>query len=169
MAMFATSATGWHQLRKLQIWPPPDQRSSCSYNANIKNQQGAFWDFHSAPPMATVIDPNLFFMINATHAIKHSQRHNGPRVLSLKLELSLKLKWIQIQFSQKDNSSYRLNTLGPLCLRQCFQLFLDLFSTFSQLILNFFSTFSTFQVASLALVAPFEFISNLATRWHYLH
>ena len=52
--------------------------------------------------------------------IKHCQRHNGPRVLSLKHELSLKLKWIQIQFSQKDDSSYRLNTLGPLCLWQCF-------------------------------------------------
>ena len=50
---------------------------------------------------------------------KHCQRHNGPRVLSLKLELSLKLKWIQIQFSQKGNSGYRLNTLGPLCLWQC--------------------------------------------------
>ena len=50
---------------------------------------------------------------------KHCQRHNGPRVLSLKLEWSLKLKWIQIQFSQKGNSSYRLNTLGALCLWQC--------------------------------------------------
>ena len=29
---------------------------------------------------------------------------------------------IQIQFSQKGNSSYRLNTLGPLCLWQCFSL-----------------------------------------------
>ena len=46
--------------------------------------------------------------------------HNGPRVFSLKLKLSQKLKWIQIQFSQKYNSSYRLNTLGPLCLWQCF-------------------------------------------------
>ena len=50
---------------------------------------------------------------------KHCQRHNGPRVLSLKLEWSLKLKWIQIHFSQKGNSSYRLNTLGALCLWQC--------------------------------------------------
>ena len=37
---------------------------------------------------------------------KHCQRHNGPRALSLKLELTLKLKSVQIQFSPKDNSSY---------------------------------------------------------------
>ena len=29
-------------------------------------------------------------------------------------------KWFQIDFSQKHDSSYRLNTLGPLCLWQCF-------------------------------------------------
>ena len=28
-------------------------------------------------------------------------------------------KWFQIDFSQKHDSSYRLNTLGPLCLWQC--------------------------------------------------
>ena len=47
---------------------------------------------------------------------KHCQRHNGPRVLSLKLEFSLQLNWLQIQFSWQDNSSHRLNTLGPLFL-----------------------------------------------------
>ena len=54
---------------------------------------------------------------------KHCQRYNGPRLLSLKPELSLQLKWIQIQFRRKDNSSYRLNTLGLLCLWQCFSWF----------------------------------------------
>ena len=72
---------------------------------------------------------------------KHCQMHNRPRVLSLKLELSLQLKGVQSQFSLKDNSSFRLNTLGPLCLWQCL----------------------TCQVASLALVLI------LATRWRYLN
>ena len=54
------------------------------------------------------------------NVMKHCQRHNGPRAFSLKLELSLQLKQVQIQFSPKDISSYRLNTLGPLCLWQCF-------------------------------------------------
>ena len=45
---------------------------------------------------------------------KHCQRHNGSRVLSLWLELSFQLNWICIQFR------CRLNTLGPLCLWQCF-------------------------------------------------
>ena len=35
-------------------------------------------------------------------------------------ELIQVLKWIQIQYSWKDNSSYKLYTLGPLCLWQCF-------------------------------------------------
>ena len=51
---------------------------------------------------------------------KHCQRHSGPRVLSLWLELSFLLNWICIHFSFKDHSSFRLNTLGPLCLWQCF-------------------------------------------------
>ena len=50
---------------------------------------------------------------------KHGQRHNRPRVLSLWLELSFQLNWICIQFSCRLNSSFRLNTLGPLCLWQC--------------------------------------------------
>ena len=33
----------------------------------------------------------------------------------------VKLKLFQINFSQKHDSSYRLNTLGPLCLWQCFK------------------------------------------------
>ena len=37
-----------------------------------------------------------------------------------KFELIQVLKWIQIQYSWKDNSSYKLYTLGPLCLWQCF-------------------------------------------------
>ena len=51
---------------------------------------------------------------------KHCQRHNGPRVLSLWLELSFQLNWICNQLSCRLNSSFRLNTLGPLCLWQCF-------------------------------------------------
>ena len=51
---------------------------------------------------------------------KHCQRHNRPRELSLWLELSFQLNWICIQFSCRLNSSFRLNTLGPLCLWQCF-------------------------------------------------
>ena len=52
----------------------------------------------------------------------HWQRvHNRARVLSLELEFSVQLKWIQIQYGQKDNSSYKLNTLRPLCLWQCIQ------------------------------------------------
>ena len=38
-----------------------------------------------------------------------------------KFELIQVLKWIQIQYSWKDNSSYKLYTLGPLCLWQCLQ------------------------------------------------
>ena len=30
------------------------------------------------------------------------------------------LEWLQIDFSQNHDSSYILNTLGPLCLWQCF-------------------------------------------------
>ena len=51
---------------------------------------------------------------------KHCQRHNGPRVLSLYFELPFRLNWICIHFSFRDDSSFRLNTLGPLCLWQCF-------------------------------------------------
>ena len=40
---------------------------------------------------------------------KHCQRHNGPKVLSLKLELSFWLNWICLHFSFRDNSSFRLN------------------------------------------------------------
>ena len=40
-----------------------------------------------------------------------------------KFELIQVLKWIQIQYSWKDNSSYKLYTLGPLCLWQCFEYF----------------------------------------------
>ena len=38
-----------------------------------------------------------------------------------KFELIQVLKLIQIQYSWKDNSSYKLYTLGPLCLWQCFK------------------------------------------------
>ena len=38
------------------------------------------------------------YMKNGCVTPKHCQRHNGPRVLSLKLELSLQLEWIQILF-----------------------------------------------------------------------
>ena len=48
--------------------------------------------------------------------INHCQRHYEHRVLSLYL---VWLNWICIQFSCRDNSSFRLNTLGPLCLWQC--------------------------------------------------
>ena len=51
---------------------------------------------------------------------KHCQRYNGLRPLSLKLELSLQLKLMQLKFSLKDRLSYRLNALGPLCLWHCF-------------------------------------------------
>ena len=37
-----------------------------------------------------------------------------------KLNILFLLKLFQISFSQKCDSSYRLNTLGPLCLWQCF-------------------------------------------------
>ena len=50
---------------------------------------------------------------------KHCQRHNGPRVLSLKLELCFWLNRICIHSSCRGNSSFKLNTLGPLCLWQC--------------------------------------------------
>ena len=49
----------------------------------------------------------------------------------------------QITFIQKHDSSYRLNTLGPLCLWQCFyNFFFQFFLTiFSKLFLIVFSTF----------------------------
>ena len=65
----------------------------------------------------------LFVMsLDFSCKIKHCQRHNGPRVLSLWLELSFQLNWICNQLSCRLNSSFRLNTLGPLCLWQCFVL-----------------------------------------------
>ena len=47
---------------------------------------------------------------------KHCQRHNGPRVLTLYLELSLK---VEMKTSCRDYSRYGVNSLGPLCLWQC--------------------------------------------------
>ena len=74
---------------------------------------------------------------------KHCQRHNGPRVLSLTLEFSLQLNSIQIQFSWKDNSSHRLNTLGPLCLWQCFSFYCTLLMhTFNTLFKWILETFT---------------------------
>ena len=63
-----------------------------------------------------VINQSCRYRCENGHVFKHCQRHNGPRVLSLKLELSLQLKWVQSQFGPTDNSSFRLNTLGPLCI-----------------------------------------------------
>ena len=37
-----------------------------------------------------------------------------------KVELCFLLNWIWIHSSFRDNSSFKLNTLGPLCLWQCF-------------------------------------------------
>ena len=51
--------------------------------------------------------------------LKHCQRHNGPRVLILSLESAFCLNWMCIHFSCSDNSRFKLNTLGPLCLWQC--------------------------------------------------
>ena len=82
---------------------------------------------------------HLSFFKTITSQIKHMFFKYNHWVLSLKLELSMKLKWIQIQFSQKDNSCYRLNTLGPLCLWQCFLNFSpQLFHIFSTFFLNIF-------------------------------
>ena len=71
------------------------------------------------------------------------------------------LKYFQIDFSQQNDSSYKLNTLGPLCLWQCF--FNKFVSTFPPRFFHLFSTFSTCQVAFLELVLI------LATRWRYLN
>ena len=50
--------------------------------------------------------------------------------------------WFEIILAEKLNSSYGLNTLGPLCLWQCFFIFFQLLfnfcSTFCQLFVNFF-------------------------------
>ena len=48
---------------------------------------------------------------------KHCQRHNGPRVLTPWLDLSLQL----VCNNFGDYSRYELNTLGLLCLWQCFK------------------------------------------------
>ena len=53
---------------------------------------------------------------------KHCQRHNGPRVLTLYLELSLK---VEMKTSCRDYSRYGVNSLGPLCLWQCLQISLS--------------------------------------------
>ena len=53
--------------------------------------------------------------VDIVYFLKHCQRHNGPRLLSLKLELSLQVKYL--------NSSFNTFSLPP-CLRARDRLFL---------------------------------------------
>ena len=48
--------------------------------------------------------------------------HSGPSNWVFNFSF---LKWIQIQFSEQENSSWRLDTLGSLCLWQCFLVLLS--------------------------------------------
>ena len=89
---------------------------------------------------------------------------------------------LEILLAQRDYSSYGLNTLGPLCLWQCFSTCFQhcFFSTFSQKQSDLFQ--KSYQMASLALVPilgtrwryfnwlpMWKLVANMATRWHYLH
>ena len=58
------------------------------------------------------------------------------------------LKSFKIDFIQETYPSHRLNTLGPLCLWQCFQLIFNFLSSFLQVFVqHFLSVFQTFFLA----------------------
>ena len=113
----------------------------------------------------------------------------GPLCLWQCLVLLVTFGWFWVLFS-----SYFGHQVALLELVGCFQLFcnffstflstfFNFFSTFSWLILNFFSTYSQLFLNFFNFsggipcissyfghqVAPFEFISNLATKWCHLH
>ena len=51
---------------------------------------------------------------------KHCQRHNGPSVLTP--SVSWVIAKVEMKTNCSDHSRYRVNTLDPLCLWQCFLL-----------------------------------------------
>ena len=67
--------------------------------------------------------------------------------------------------AEKNHSSYGLNTLGPLCLWQCF---FNFFLTFSQLF-NLSGGIPCISSYFGHQVALFELLANVATSWHYLY
>ena len=87
--------------------------------------------------------------------LPEAQRTQG--IESINLNGLFQPKYFQTDLSQKYDSSYRLNTLGPLCLWQCFLTFF----------FNFFST--SLQIYCQLLVLPLALVSILATRWRHLH
>ena len=90
---------------------------------------------------------------------KHSEAQRTQGIESMTW-IIFSTDWICIQFSCKLNSSFRFNTLGPLCLWQCF-FTTDLY--FISMNNNLISSKRSCQVASLALVPI------LATRLRYLN
>ena len=89
---------------------------------------------------------------------KHCQRHNGPRVLSSKLNSIFHLKLFQIDFSQ--NRMTQLALVENLPTRWRYLHWLIIWPT-----CNAISIGSNFGHH----VAMFALVTNLATRWHHLH
>ena len=61
--------------------------------------------------------------MQVTRPLKHCQRHNKPSILTQYywvFNFNFLFNWNCILFSCRDNSSYKLNILGPLCLWQSF-------------------------------------------------
>ena len=87
-------------------------------------------------------------------SIKHCQRHNGPRVLSLNLESCFWLKSIWNYFDWKRSFKLRTQYPGSVVPLAMFNLWGGI---------PCISSYSGHQVALFKLVA------NVATIWHYLY
>ena len=102
--------------------------------------------------------------IQTPHSKNIARTTTDPGYWVLNLNDLFQLKCFQIDLSQKHDSSYRLTTLGPLCLWQCF----------FQLFLNFFSTWPPDGTTCISCrfnqqLALLELVTSLAYKWCHLY
>ena len=112
----------WQHLRSVIIWVYQTHVFE-SGQMVLKKLKGTYFDAYLRNIARGTTDPG-YWVYNLNHVSDWNQFANI--------------------LAEKDHSSYGLNTLGPLCLWQCFKTFFSTFSYFFQLFFNFFHLFSTF-------------------------
>ena len=118
LALVVDLASSWCFLNYLQVWPP----SGAIWWPNLQPMQvapsgGQFGKWYK---LRNLLVKSVTNASSATWWPKLELIKVTSYTSCSKLEPKYKLYHLQIDFCQKNYSSYRVNTMGPLSLWQCF-------------------------------------------------
>ena len=114
----ASDATWWPKLKLMQVATLGGQTCTIARSAICTIARSAIW----WPKLELIqgTPPGGQNWNKCKWKLNIARGTTDPGYWVHNLNKLFQLKLFQINFSQKHDSSYRLNTLGPLCLWQCF-------------------------------------------------